>query len=59
LRESFKSGRVENVAHSYKELEIPPINDSNKQPAYALADHNGLHTWPRKQFMLIPLPNAN
>ncbi len=39
--------------HGYKELSIPPLNDD-----FAL-EPNALHIWPRKQFMLIALPNQD
>lgn len=42
------------VTHGYKELSIPSFNGE-----FALADHQGLHIWPRKEFMLIALPNAD
>jgi len=40
--------------HGYKELNIPPAND--KGP---LMEQNALHIWPRKNFMLIALPNTD
>ncbi|MBT31475.1 MAG: kynurenine 3-monooxygenase [Thalassobius sp.] len=42
------------VKHGYKELHIKPTasNDFALEP-------NALHIWPRKQFMLIALPNAD
>ncbi len=42
----------ENVlSHGYKELNIPP-----KKGEFSL-DPNALHIWPRKDYMLIALPN--
>jgi len=43
------------VAHGYKELLMP----ANAQGEYALSCPNGLHIWPRGQFMLIALPNPD
>lgn len=40
--------------HGYKELEIPPKADGD----FAL-DPTGLHIWPRRDYMLIALPNAD
>ncbi|MCB0516751.1 MAG: NAD(P)/FAD-dependent oxidoreductase [Chitinophagales bacterium] len=42
------------LAHGYKELHIPP--DANGQ--WKLAK-NALHIWPRRNFMLIALPNLD
>lgn len=42
------------LEHGYKELNIPPSND--KKP---MMEQNGLHIWPRKNFMLIALPNPD
>lgn len=42
------------LEHGYKELSIPPHTDgSHKMPS------NALHIWPRGNFMLIALPNAD
>ncbi len=41
------------LAHGYKELTIPPIDND-----FAL-DPNALHIWPRKSYMLIALPNLD
>lgn len=41
------------IEHGYKELNIEPIDDD-----FAL-EPNFLHIWPRGNFMLIALPNAN
>jgi kynurenine 3-monooxygenase len=43
------------IAHGYKELTIPPTESGD----YALSPINGLHIWPRSQFMLIALPNPD
>lgn len=40
--------------HGYKELEIPPGPNGAH-----LLDKNGLHIWPRGQFMMIALPNLD
>ncbi len=42
------------IEHSYKELHIPP-GEGGK----FLMEKNALHIWPRKNFMLIALPNAD
>lgn len=42
------------IEHGYKEITIPPTPENN----YAL-EENALHIWPRKQFMLIALPNPD
>lgn len=42
------------IDHGYKELLIP----ANKDGGYKL-DKNGLHIWPRGNFMLIALPNLD
>lgn len=42
------------IEHGYKELTIPPIN----QNKWAM-EKNYLHIWPRKQYMLIALPNLD
>ena len=40
--------------HGYKELELPPTASGD----FAL-DPTGLHIWPRRDYMLIALPNAD
>ena len=40
------------IEHGYKELYIPPGANNS-----FLIDKNALHIWPRKNFMLIALPN--
>lgn len=42
------------LAHSYKELHIPPSDDG----AFRL-EKNALHIWPRQSFMMIALPNLD
>ncbi len=42
------------LEHGYKELRIPP----NANGDFAMEPH-ALHIWPRKQFMLIALPNPD
>lgn len=41
------------LKHGYKELAIPPV-DGKVQ-----LEENGLHIWPRKNFMMIALPNTD
>ena len=47
------------IAHGYKELNIPAKTGPDGKPCFALADHEGLHIWPRGAFMLIALPNPD
>lgn len=42
------------LEHGYKELSIPPGPDGRHR-----LDANALHIWPRGNFMLIALPNAD
>jgi len=42
------------ITHGYKELSFPPTKEGD----FAL-DKNALHIWPRKDFMLIALPNLD
>ncbi|MCS6991071.1 MAG: FAD-dependent monooxygenase [Chitinophagales bacterium] len=42
------------IEHSYKELHIPPGPEGQWQ-----LEKNYLHIWPRKNFMLIALPNPD
>jgi kynurenine 3-monooxygenase len=42
------------LAHGYKELSIYPGKDAKWQ-----LDENALHIWPRKDFMMIALPNID
>jgi kynurenine 3-monooxygenase len=44
----------EYLSHGYKELEIPPSANGDFQ-----MDPNGLHIWPRGEFMMIALPNPD
>eukprot|EP00010_Vexillifera_abyssalis_P001684 CAMPEP_0201553202 /NCGR_PEP_ID=MMETSP0173_2-20130828/19500_1 /ASSEMBLY_ACC=CAM_ASM_000268 /TAXON_ID=218659 /ORGANISM="Vexillifera sp., Strain DIVA3 564/2" /LENGTH=498 /DNA_ID=CAMNT_0047963829 /DNA_START=14 /DNA_END=1507 /DNA_ORIENTATION=+ len=43
------------VCHGYKELTINPTD----QGEFALPRHEGLHIWPRGNYMLIGLPNPD
>ena len=51
--DGFKDN-VDWLEHGYKELTIPPTNDAG----FAL-EKNALHIWPRGEYMLIALPNAD
>ncbi len=42
------------ITHGYKELYIPPDSNGDYQ-----LDKNALHIWPRKEYMLIALPNLD
>jgi len=42
------------LEHGYKELTIPPTEDGSLR-----MEKNALHIWPRKNFMLIALPNID
>ena len=42
------------IDYGYKELSIPPNTDGTHR-----MQTNGLHIWPRGQFMLIALPNVD
>ena len=42
------------LEHGYKELSIPPAEDGAMR-----MEKNALHIWPRKNFMLIALPNTD
>ena len=44
------------VSHGYKELHMPP---SSATGDFALENPNALHIWPRDEFMMIGLPNAD
>lgn len=63
----LKQGRIDfsrtYIEHGYKELSIPPklIKNNNNEDVseYALDNFNGLHIWPRGDFMLIALPNPD
>lgn len=45
---------VDWLEHGYKELSIPPMENAS----FAL-EKNALHIWPRGNYMLIALPNAD
>jgi len=47
------------IKHGYKELTIPPVRDEHGELQYAMQPWQGLHIWPRDQFMLIALPNPD
>lgn len=58
VRESMlRQGRISfsrsYILHGYKELSIPPTFAGD----FALDESEGLHIWPKKEFMLIALPN--
>jgi kynurenine 3-monooxygenase len=42
------------IEHGYKELHIPAAEDGSFQ-----LEKNALHIWPRKQYMMIALPNMD
>ena len=42
------------IEHGYKELHIPPTDDGSFR-----LEKNALHIWPRKQYMMIALPNMD
>ncbi len=42
------------IEHGYKELNIPPAEDGSWR-----MEKQALHIWPRKNFMLIALPNTD
>ncbi len=48
------SDRVDWLEHGYKELNIPATKDGG----FAI-EKNALHIWPRGEYMLIALPNAD
>lgn len=45
---------IEYIEHGYKELVIPANADGTHQ-----LDKNGLHIWPRREFMLMALANTD
>ena len=60
LRESMRRTMrmdfsMQYISCGYKELHIPPTASGD----YALPHPNGLHIWPRNDFMLIALPNPD
>jgi kynurenine 3-monooxygenase len=52
-RERPLDERIDLLGHGYKELEIPPAEDSD----FRIEPH-ALHIWPRGRFMCIALPNC-
>jgi kynurenine 3-monooxygenase len=71
VRDSMlRKGRInfsrQYIAHGYKELSIPPVlkpvlgsDEQSHVEDYALSNPEGLHIWPRKEFMLIAIPNPD
>jgi kynurenine 3-monooxygenase len=64
VRESMlRQGRISFerhfIKHGYKEFTIDAIIDAKGQPQFALPEPEGLHIWPRNEFMLIALPNPD
>lgn len=61
--EMMKGSRInfsrQYCTHGYKELCIPAKMDESGNKSFALANHEGLHIWPRGDFMLIALPNPD
>jgi kynurenine 3-monooxygenase len=55
LRKSRINFSREYCTHGYKEISIPATADND----YALPNYQGLHIWPRGQFMLIAIPNSD
>lgn len=51
-RRSPLGERIEFLDHSYKELEIPPLDGGGFR-----IERNALHIWPRGHYMCIALPN--
>lgn len=52
-RRHAETPRVEPLGHAYKELCIEPVAGE------FVLEPNALHIWPRQDFMLIALPNAD
>jgi kynurenine 3-monooxygenase len=48
----------EPLGHGYKELTIPPADQSGGASAFRM-EKNALHIWPRGEYMLIALPNTD
>ncbi len=46
------------LEHGYKELHIPSQPEGSSPSRFAI-EPNALHIWPRHQFMMIALPNAD
>lgn len=59
LRLSRVNFSREFIPHGYKELNVPPLTNSDGSPSFALAVPNALHIWPRHHFMMIALPNPD
>jgi len=70
VRDSMlRKGRInfsrQYIGHGYKELCIPPVltpvlgGEQSYVEDYALSNPEGLHIWPRKEFMLIAIPNPD
>lgn len=53
VEEGKSEEELHSLMHGYRELTMPPINGN-----FAM-EPNALHIWPREQFMLIALPNAD
>lgn len=51
--------QMQYIKHGYKELTIPAVLGADGQPTYAMQPWQGLHIWPRDQFMFIALPNPD
>lgn len=47
------TSREDHLSHDYKELVMPAVKGKHAM------DKNALHIWPRKQYMLIALPNLD
>lgn len=54
LKQGLYNYSQEFIEYGYKELHIPPDSQGNNQ-----IHGNALHIWPRKNFMLIALPNQD
>jgi kynurenine 3-monooxygenase len=56
VRETIKENDFteEPLSHWYKEVEFKPVGGD-----YAFEQFEALHIWPRKEFMLIALPNQD
>lgn len=48
------------ITHGYKELNMPPVDKGDGHGLrFAMDVPNALHIWPRKDFMMIALPNPD
>jgi len=54
LRETHGEAEEEPLGHGYKELSIPAASGGGFR-----MEPNALHVWPRGEYMLIALPNAD